>query len=310
MKPRSGRDGGGRDRVRGFTLVELLVASAITATLAVVLLSLLVHLLEGWSRTESWLMTDRQAQRVLDQLTQDLQAAGGPDDGKVWLAATVQPAAGVCEGWIEGAKPPEASLNPSAENLAAARFGVGGVWLRFFTARVGADPGTGEPAATVAVAYQVVRRAPTADGAAPHYLLYRSEVSPSATFAADHDLGAAAYNHPAESEGAPGTIAHPVRAQAIADHVIDFGLRIYVRSPAALPGGGQVRAWPTGPADLEYRTSSWPVAADVMVRILTEEGARRIAALEAGQVTGDWWAVAEAHSRVFTRRIALPLSAD
>jgi prepilin-type N-terminal cleavage/methylation domain-containing protein len=310
MKPMSARDEGARDRRRGFTLVELLVASAITAALAVVLLTLAVHLLEGWSRTEGWLMADRQAQRVLDQLTQDLQAAGGVDDGKVWLAATVQPAAGVCEGWVEGEKPHGASLDPSAENLTAARFGVGGLWLRFFTTRVGADLGAGEPASTVAVAYQMVRRAPTVDGATAHYILYRSEVLPSATFAADYDLDAAAYNRPSETEGAPGTIAHPVRAQAIADHVIDFGLRVYARPTAAFPGGGMLRSWPTGPADLEYRTSSWPAGVDVMVRILTEEGARRIAALEAGQVTGDWWAIAAAHSRVFTRRIALPLAAD
>jgi hypothetical protein len=62
-----------------------------------------------------------------------------------------------------------------------------------------------------------------------------------------------------------------------------------------------------------------PVYADVLLRILDDEGARLIDELEAGQAAGfaaqatptgltaaqNWWRVAEAHSRVYTRRIQL-----
>ena len=50
-----------------------------------------------------------------------------------------------------------------------------------------------------------------------------------------------------------------------------------------------------------------------MIRVLTDEGARLIADYEAGRLVppaGEtpadyWWALAEAHSEVFTRRILI-----
>ncbi len=55
----------------------------------------------------------------------------------------------------------------------------------------------------------------------------------------------------------------------------------------------------------------YPTAVEVLVRILTPEGARLIAALEANQIAAPdglspqahWWRIAEQHSDVFTRRI-------
>jgi hypothetical protein len=64
---------------------------------------------------------------------------------------------------------------------------------------------------------------------------------------------------------------------------------------------------------------SFPQVVDVMIRVLTEDGARRLDALEAGagrlglrpaQYPTDaewWWGLVEANSEVFTRRIVLRL---
>lgn len=57
----------------------------------------------------------------------------------------------------------------------------------------------------------------------------------------------------------------------------------------------------------------YPTAAELLVRILTPEGARQIAALEAGQLAAPdglspeahWWKIAEEHSDVFTRRVEI-----
>jgi len=51
-----------------------------------------------------------------------------------------------------------------------------------------------------------------------------------------------------------------------------------------------------------------------MMRVLTDEGARLIAAFEAGRLQPPagvtpadyWWTLAEAHSEVFTRHIVIP----
>jgi hypothetical protein len=61
-----------------------------------------------------------------------------------------------------------------------------------------------------------------------------------------------------------------------------------------------------------------PEVADVMLRILSEEGAVQIENIETGRVMRPagfatdaewWWAVAEAHSRIFIRRVNLPATA-
>jgi hypothetical protein len=69
----------------------------------------------------------------------------------------------------------------------------------------------------------------------------------------------------------------------------------------------------TTPATDDYYRHAFPEVVDVMIRVLTDEGARLVAAFEAGRLQppagvdpGDhWWTLAEAHSQVFTERIAV-----
>ena len=141
-----------------------------------------------------------------------------------------------------------------------------------------------------------------------------------------------------------GNIRSPRRfEQILANNVIDFGVRIWTRqrdgresvsfpatdhlgrskrgfaatirdgqwrAPAALPPplqGGR----PWTPAELTY---GFPVQIEVFVRILGEEGARLIEAFEQGRTVRppsvatdaeQWWALARAHSSVFTRQIRI-----
>lgn len=63
--------------------------------------------------------------------------------------------------------------------------------------------------------------------------------------------------------------------------------------------------------------NAYPVAAEIMVRVLTGEGVRLIAALEAGELaapngtTSDeyWWQLAEQHSQIYTRRVEIKSTA-
>ena len=126
-----------------------------------VIVGLISTTLAHWNRTQGTLTTESQARLVLDRLEQDLQGAWYRDDGNVWLAATVQAESSASGIWVNGTKPVATSLNHAAANLADARFGLAGVWLRFFTTTQGANPAAGDAAAPVAVSYQLIRRVPS-----------------------------------------------------------------------------------------------------------------------------------------------------
>lgn len=297
----------------GFTLIELLVAAAITLLLAGMIVSVISDVLSKWNRTHGNLAAESQARLVLDQIEQDLQGALYRDDGHTWLAATVQPAAGVSGAWVAGAKPVAASLDPAAADLAAARFGAAGVWLRFFSTERDAAASVQELSAPVAVSYQIIHRAPTPAGTEAQYLLYRSAATSVATLAAGFDLGSASYNSGSEVPGAAGSLVTPAVLQVMAENVIDFGVRFQGYETDPVSGLVQLRRiFPVDLTDLEYRAGSppggrpqLPVTADVVLRVLTAEGARQIAALDAGRITGDWWQIAKANSRVVMRHILL-----
>jgi len=298
----------------GFTLVELLVAATLTVLIAGVLVGLIANLLANWDRSGGVLTAENEARDVLDRIQLDLHGAWSREDGGTWLVATIQADASASGVWEGGGKPSAGSLNPAAVDLAAARFGLAGVWLRFFTvSQITQADGLPAP---VAVSYQIVRRAPTPVDSPAHYLLYRSEVASDQTMAAGYELGSAVYTTASEAAGEPGNLVRPGRRQVLADKVIDFGVRLYAYQPDPDSGSPMLRqVFPVGAADLEFRARSprspteprhlFPAVLEVLIRVLTAEGARRLSAFEAGQMTGDWWEIANEHSRVFVRRIQL-----
>lgn len=189
------------------------------------------------------------------------------------------------------------------------------------------------------------------------YLLHRAEVRPAATAGTNprpgvlesgYNITAAAYTtsrvqtNNGATTGDPASIQVPGSARnldsVLGDNVIDFGVRCYVRDPSR-PGGlrlifpasaGGALSNSTGVplrAQLPSNTSPsapgynhrflFPDVIDVMVRILTDEGAAQIANIERIQTPALtvpqkyrtaqewWWGVAQEHSRVYTRRIVL-----
>ena len=302
----------------GFTLIELLVAATITVLIAGMLVGLIATTLAHWDRTTGALTAEAQARGVLDWLEQDLKGAWNRNDGNAWLVATIQPAVGASGVWENGAKPLAESLSPATPDLMNARFGIAGVWLRFFTnARIT----TGSlPAPPAAVSYQIVRRASLPPGSMAHYQLYRSEVAPAATLAAGYDLASPLYLTASDLTGSPGNLVRPDRQQVLGDNVIDFGVRLFAIVTDATSGTTTLRQiFPLDAGYLEYRVRNVPTAleslrpfptvVEVLIRVLTPEGARAIAALEAGRTAGNWWTIAAAHSRVVIRRITVSAGA-
>jgi type II secretory pathway pseudopilin PulG len=336
-----------------FTLVELLVAAGITALMAGLALMVTSHMTAAWARNVGEYGAQAQARVALDRLALDLQSALYRDDGGVWLSAAVLDNTDRSGLWETAPRQKPAgtangSLLLNEPDLAACRFGQAGVGLCFFTAArvsgVGAtgDVGTGNSLAPAAVGYQLVRRHTGRSSTAANikYALCRAVVRPAQADARPGTLEYGFNLDPADSTsgyqragstndgtqpGDPFSLRHPASPDSIlAENVVDFGLRLYRRAPA----GGLERIFPASGNETEHLARTppggpeaavcFPEVADVMLRVLTEEGVRRIASLEmqsGAAVTRPaeyrtdaewWWGVVEANSRVYTRRIVLP----
>ena len=343
-----------------FTLIEVLVAAALTAVLAAVALAAVSGVLSHWNRTAGRLATAAEARLVLEQLAQDLQGAIFRSDGNIWLVVTIAADTNLSGQWRAAGRPAQAkpgnthpgTLALAAPSIEEARFGVAGVSLRFFTTKLDTNTGAADLSAPVAVGYQIIRQNVTASTTSEQrYMLFRAEVrrtrtagGAAGTFEAGYNLDpaavlATAYMAPSGTAGDPGNLIRPPLGSVLADNVIDFGVRLYLREggdlrlvfPAApataggMPvGGAFTNATPpasetrhlavsTGPAADDYYRHAFPDVVEAMIRVLDEEGARLLAAYEAGRFQPPagitpadyWWALAEAHSQVFTRRIAI-----
>lgn len=292
MKPRRGHD--------GFTLVELLVAAALTAAIAAVILTVTGGALGLWRRAQDNFTADTTALLVLDHLERDFQGALFRPDGGTWLACDGFDTAVASHGWIVDAvgKPADRRYVPAgpAPSIADARFGRSGLWLRLITTTGGAP---------LAVGYQIVRRSPAGAAAAGdenvRYSLHRVTVTAKNTFGDGY--------HVPDHEAA---LRNPEVTYALGTNVVDFGVWLYRRES----GGTLVRLYPTSDSESGYAAATaetFPVCADVMIRVLTDEGATRLSALERGLVAAPaggsgaadeaWWNLVAAHSRVYTRRI-------
>lgn len=332
-RPWSGERVPGGPCARAFTLLELLVAMGITALIAGLLLTVTTQLLALWQRQQGQQMQAVAAKLALDLIERDWQAAVRSHEASGWFAAEIieTPAGLANHGWLVGGslRKPAAggSLNvlpaPDAagrRELAQARFGLSGVWWRFVTTNTEADGSL-----PVVVAYQVVRRPITGDPVAGNpapvrYALYRSAVSVAQTFLDGYDVLADDYRSTSQAPAAyrsARSITNPSHASLLASHVVDFGCWFYRREA----DGSLRRIYPEQTGDLAHvasgfggaAASRYPDVVDVFIRVLSESGAARLAAAEAGQLglrparyaddAAWWWALVEENSAVFTRRI-------
>ena len=329
----------GPTQSRGFTLLELLVAVVITLVLAGLMLTVTTNILTLWRRSQASHTQAVTAKQVLDLVERDLQSALCRHDARHWLAADIidSPAGLANHGWLTGGvlvKPANGgSLRPlpapaasGGYELAEARFGFSGLWLRFVATNV--ESGGSLP---VVIAYQMVRRPVTGDPAATNpapvrYSLYRSTIGNDDTFANGYDVTAAAYgstnNTPSSALSTAyrlsRNVTNPSHANLLASNVVDFGCWLFVRDSSRT----LQRIYPAAAGDVSHQAvgnssasdSRFPEVADVMVRIVSEEGATLLEAMETGRVTRPanlatdaewWWSVVEANSAVFIRRVEI-----
>lgn len=296
----------------GFTLVELLVAVGVTALLVSMMLGIIVNITGGWNRSSGSLESGNQARVVLDQLTSDLQAAIIRNDSNVWMAAEMRSPSPAWTGsgntsMVMGNQIPDpATTAPNLPTLEDYQFGPSGVWFRFFSTVPGTNVANDLTtlSAPRAVAYQIIRRDIIQGSSEVRYQLYRSEVLPNLTFNAGYKVNEGAYIVAGTVSNDPGTLRTPDRENVIANNVIDFGVRILDQNGGVLFPRDENDVYPRPPT-VPPTATPLPDAVEIFVRILSSEGAQQISLLESGRITGDWAAVVQAHSRVYTRRVEL-----
>ena len=315
--------------------MELIVAITIALLLVAVMLSVTQSTLKLWHRAQSVFTSDIEAKLVLDAVERDLHAAIFRDNGSAWLAVDViaAPETLTNHGWrTSGTIKPSTSeslrLDPPPvggrpPSVADTRFGLSGAWLRFITTNIetkgSGNPGGSQP---IAVSYQIGRRPLSGSVAAGNpatvrYTLFRSAVANDTTLLVGLDVlgtGYASSSSTFPAARAARSLTNPNSADAIGSNVIDLSVWLFARNAS----GELQLIFPVTNADFTHTASSlgdFPEVADVMMRVLTEDGAKMIDALESGagvviRPAGStdaewWWSVAEANSRVHVRRIYL-----
>lgn len=224
------------------------------------------------------------------------------------------------------------------------RFGVAGTFFRFFTQAPELDPEATNSGGARAISYQIIRYGITkASTSRSRYQLFRSDVSVNETFKAGYNLHPSSEPYSQGSNGSrePANIKNPIfngddglsTDFSLASNIIDFGIRAYLINRNsygtgqlrqifpdvnASSGGGNPPYEYFATSNTNYRASgkptrlyAFPEVIDVMVRILTTEGASAISAYEDGLIPTPsgknpdeyWWEIAEKNSEVYTRRV-------
>jgi type II secretory pathway pseudopilin PulG len=279
-----------------FSLIELLVATAVTAIIVGLMVTMVSSLLTAYNRSSGVLSAQSQANFVMDQLATEIQSmlvrnsdvdvmfelsflggvlgdSGKPND--IDLPAPIDP---------DGDPP----LRPRP--IAQDRFSQGGMQLRFFTAGPSLvdDPLRGVRKVTYRIYYEPVT---SASGSPRQFMMSRSEESALDTFETGYNLNN--YTEGAFSEN-----------NIIAGNVIDFGVRVYTFNN----NRERVMRYPfTSTVYAAPIMDPYPRAIEVMIRILTPEGERLLKAFADGNLPGaNWWDLAEQNSEVFSRVINIP----
>ncbi len=195
---------------RGFSLIELLVAMAITTIIVTVLVSVTAMALDTWNRSRAEIRAARQAKSMIDSMARDFESfVSRKGNTFEWLSAKSTPPS-------EG---PNGSLSPNAIDLV------------FFSAatdryngKIGTATDLGGDVSTVG--YKLTYKDPIAGEDKDEYktfVLYRKLVDPKETF--EKILGQAIIKTPFDA--ASGT-AIDKKENFICENVYQFTLTFHV----------------------------------------------------------------------------------
>ncbi len=299
---------------KGFTLVELVVALAITAVIGYFFVSIGRDFAIAWDNVGNSVARETEARSALDTITRDFESSFFREGSDVMFAIDV-----LDDNSNAGAKWESGSAErPSGDGFDTTNheYGWAGCWVRL----VCASPSLN------AVGYQIIRSTIKDTIGLPRYMLYRNVVSVEDTvdnsISSGFDLLAAVYT-------TNGDVTTPERPNILAVNVIDFGVRLYVyEDPATdpslddapdgmrliFPANASSRLETTMPSGLWHRANTflgttyenrYPDVIEVFIRILDEKGASELSAMEEGGLNDQWEEVVTENSKLYRRFIAV-----
>ena len=302
---------------KGFTLVEILLATTILAIMTGMILTMTTQVIQVWDNASGKLSAGNEAQLALELMSQDLETAIFQNDGREWLHISLE--TGVGEGsWTA----------PAAAHLmffATARDSL---------ARVDPDDATQMPGGISAVSYRLGFRDPFQNSASgPHrrFGLFRAALPPDVTFrqgmTAETQQDIQTFIWQSGQAGQWGDLAgdggsmsprdwsYDV-ANLLANHVIRFEIRLEyldrfgnLQSVRVGEGGaGQVRMrGDVLEVDGESRQIGQMVSGELRLTVLTEKGAavirRETDDISENDLGGDLDLVIAQEGEVFSRKV-------
>ncbi len=299
---------------KAFTLLELIVALSISAVIGFFAISMAIGVVDVWNEVDNQASMAVEVQYALDTIARDLESAVFRERGEVMFAVDALDNGALSGDWVAPAVKARPN-NPDPFNPTLDQYGWAGSWVRFFTAAPTLN----------AVGYQIIRSPILTGSSDIGYHLYRGVVRVDHTSDAGlnikHDLYSSTGS---QIFGNPGAIYSPQLKNFILDNVIDFGVRLFIFDntlasyPEYVPDDMRL----IFPADANSVLDSsdkshagetahsgdlnelYPHAAEIVVRVLTSEGASLLSDLEAkGGSDEDWGIIVEEHSKVFRRFI-------
>lgn len=284
---------------QGFTLMEVLVSSALTVVILTMLFTVLIGAMNAWQAGSNRLQGNADARMALDSIAQDLQSmvVRQTSFDQEWLYAnTVQ--------------------TPNAPD------GHKSTWLTFFAPSLDRQPG--QQGDIVAVSYRIGYQDALSGTDKPEFRifgLYKHMMDTRNTFI--HALGTERTrdnfwlgnvtldNNPFS----PGTVNALDRRSLLIPNVVDFSIKWIASSggpPAALSSSNDsIRLnnsfhAGSGTPETEYEGTRLE-AADISLTILTEEGTRMVQtfARGGGLSKANLDRVIREHGRVYTKRVKI-----
>ncbi len=263
-----------RDR-RAFTLIEVLVSSALTLIVLGMLFMVLLGVMNAWEGGTSRLQTNSDARLALDLIARDLEAfvSRQTTSNQEWLVSKL------------------ISVTDAPSEIKSA-------WLTFLAPTLDRD--AGQPGDIVALSYAVGFQDPLSTNSyVPMFGLYKAQASTTDTF--KNALGLDDLTKFWEPR-------NPIdRIGFLCPNVVDFKITWWVRDLTAAFNTPLIPV----PADVEVRLGNelnlgaqyQLEAADIRLTILTEEGARltRLGTLTQERLEK----IIEQHGRTHTQRVVL-----
>lgn len=265
---------------QGFTLVELIVAAALTTLLTAFLLIFSGRVLRDWNRISSKLGAYTELRMVRDTLKLDLQSAVFRADGREWLRSV-----------------------PLSENSGR---GGRGDWLMFYANVPDHTSEMTKGNALCAISYRLAQQNPTnGNTARPIYGLYRAVADPQETFAVALDPATPSLE--AFWGSNKGTTRDPLNFRGLlAANVVDFRIIYHYPDGTTSEPGAALAIGPTSPQPVAIPMPQHPHSVEAIFTVLSDEGMKQLKALSAQQAVAAMDRLIQRYGHTISQRIKFP----